>query len=116
MLKEAGYYTACICKWHLGHLSEYLPTAHGFDDYFGIPYSNDMNYVGKRKNYDAKFADPKSEEFNVPLMQNEEIIEQHAQQATLTKRYTEKAVDIIQKHQNGEIGRAPCRAEVYQKV
>ena len=102
MLKGAGYYTACIGKWHLGHLPEYLPMAHGFDDYFGIPYSNDMNYVGKRKNYDAKFADPKSEEFNVPLMQNGAIIEQPAQQETLTKRYTEKTVDIIRKHQNGE--------------
>ncbi len=42
-LKEKGYKTACIGKWHLGHLPPYLPTNHGFDYYFGIPYSNDMS-------------------------------------------------------------------------
>src|SRR6186713_62680 len=42
-LKTKGYATACIGKWHLGHLPQYLPTRHGFDQYFGIPYSNDMS-------------------------------------------------------------------------
>ena len=42
-LRERGYATACIGKWHLGHLPEHLPTRHGFDYYFGIPYSNDMD-------------------------------------------------------------------------
>src|SRR5438552_5497641 len=42
MLKSAGYRTMCIGKWHLGHQPQYLPTARGFDEYFGIPYSNDM--------------------------------------------------------------------------
>src|SRR5690348_8659051 len=42
-LKGRGYATACIGKWHLGHLPRYLPTRHGFDHYFGIPYSNDMD-------------------------------------------------------------------------
>ncbi|RLD75178.1 MAG: arylsulfatase, partial [Bacteroidetes bacterium] len=41
-LKKAGYATAAIGKWHLGHLNQYLPTNNGFDSYFGIPYSNDM--------------------------------------------------------------------------
>src|SRR5690606_16288081 len=44
-LKQAGYRTAAIGKWHLGHLPEYLPTSHGFDYYLGIPYSNDMDRV-----------------------------------------------------------------------
>ena len=45
VLKERGYATACIGKWHLGHLPEYLPTSNGFDSYFGIPYSNDMDRI-----------------------------------------------------------------------
>jgi arylsulfatase A-like enzyme len=43
-LKQNGYATACFGKWHLGHHREVLPTAQGFDRYFGIPYSNDMNH------------------------------------------------------------------------
>ena len=43
VLKGSGYKTMCVGKWHLGHLPQYLPTSRGFDEYFGIPYSNDMN-------------------------------------------------------------------------
>ena len=43
MLKAKQYQTMCVGKWHLGHLPQYLPTNRGFDEYFGIPYSNDMN-------------------------------------------------------------------------
>ena len=42
VLKPRGYATACFGKWHLGHLPQFLPTRHGFDEYFGLPYSNDM--------------------------------------------------------------------------
>jgi len=83
LLKLQGYATGCIGKWHLGHLPEFLPTRHGFEFYFGIPYSNDMD-VEKR-------GDPP-----LPLIRNEEIIEQPADQNTLTQRYTQQAVKFIQ--------------------
>ena len=97
LLKGSGYATAAIGKWHLGHLPQYLPTSHGFDSYFGIPYSNDMDRVN---DVDAKiaFQDSKIEYFNVPLMRNEEIIERPADQNTITKRYTEEAVKFIQEN------------------
>lgn len=82
ILKEKGYATACIGKWHLGHLPEFLPTQHGFDFYYGIPYSNDMDVAGR--------GDPL-----IPLMRNTEIIEQPAQQDTLTQRYTGEAIRFI---------------------
>ncbi|WBL44749.1 sulfatase [Algoriphagus halophytocola] len=99
LLKSSGYATAAIGKWHLGHLPEYLPTSHGFDSYFGIPYSNDMDRVN---DLDAKtaFQDPKFEYFNVPLMRNEEIIERPADQNTITRRYTEEAVKFIQENKD----------------
>lgn len=97
-LKAQGYATACVGKWHLGHLPQYLPTSHGFDYYYGIPYSNDMNRLDKRWGI---FSNPKSEYWDVPLMRNEEIIERPALQPTITKRYTEEAVKFI-KNKSGE--------------
>lgn len=82
-VKEKNYTTGIIGKWHLGHLPEYLPLNHGFDYYFGIPYSNDMLPPRYKKA-------PK-----LPLYENEEIIEHDPNQKLLTKRYTEKAIDFI---------------------
>lgn len=98
LLKKQGYATACIGKWHLGHLPQYLPTKRGFDEYYGIPYSNDMDRRPELgpKGRDA-FLEPKSEYWNVPIMRNEEIIERPADQTTLTKRYTEETVKFIKK-------------------
>jgi arylsulfatase A len=79
MLKIQGYNTACIGKWHLGDHPEFLPTKQGFDYYFGIPYSNDMD----------------REDIPLPLMRNEEVIEAPVKQETLTKRYTEEAIKFI---------------------
>jgi len=86
-LKKKGYATCCIGKWHLGHLPKYLPTRRGFDSYFGIPYSNDMNL----KSRGGK---------GVPLMRGEKIIEQPVNQNTLTLRYTEEAVRFIERSKN----------------
>jgi arylsulfatase A len=72
-LQRNGYRTACIGKWHLGHLPEFLPTSHGFDYYCGIPYSNDMDRVESIDQIKAS-SEPKVEYFNVPLMQNTKFI------------------------------------------
>lgn len=96
LLKPLGYTTACIGKWHLGHLPAYLPTRHGFDFYFGLPYSNDMDNVS-RKGREA-ILHPKVEYFNVPLLRSEQIIERPAEQNTLTRRYTEEAIGFIKKN------------------
>lgn len=93
MLKAKNYATACIGKWHLGHLPEFLPTNQGFDYYYGIPYSNDMDAVAwSVKNL---LAEPDINMWNVPLMENERIIERPANQHTITKSYTEEAVEFI---------------------
>jgi len=95
MLKEKGYKTGIIGKWHLGHLPEHLPTTQGFDSYYGIPYSNDMDAVGGWK-LSSFFVEPDHNMWNVPLMANTEIIERPANQHTITKRYTEKALEFIE--------------------
>lgn len=88
VLKAQNYQTYMVGKWHLGHLPQYLPIQQGFDHYYGIPYSNDMDHVGPK--------DGKPAYWNVPLMQDSSIIERPADQTTLTRRYTEKAVQFIQ--------------------
>jgi arylsulfatase A-like enzyme len=93
LLRDRGYATACIGKWHLGHLPEHLPLNHGFDHYFGIPYSNDMDGIYPFS-YD-RFREPKIEFWNVPLMQDTQIIERPADQRTITKRYTEESLRFI---------------------
>lgn len=100
LLKNTGYNTAAIGKWHLGHLPEYLPTNHGFDYYFGIPYSNDMDRVTNGMTNQQMFIDPIYQNFNVPLMRNNEIIERPANQNTITKRYTEEAVKYISENKS----------------
>lgn len=107
-VKKAGYQTAMIGKWHLGHHEQYLPTNHGFDTYYGIPYSNDMDQTAEnpqRGNYiDGyfEFADENIpiEYYNVPLMRNTEIIERPADQNTITRRYTEESISFIEENHN----------------
>ena len=103
VLKGSGYATMAIGKWHLGVLPQYLPTSQGFDSYFGIPYSNDMDQTGTglaREQAFARIMDPKIEYFNVPLMRDTSIVERPAQQATITRRYTDEAIAFIKAHRN----------------
>lgn len=83
-LKEQGYATMHIGKWHCGDQPEFLPTKHGFDQYYGLPYSNDM---GRQKGH---------EHFPpLPLMQDEEVLQEQPDQTSLTERYVEQAVRFI---------------------
>ncbi|KRP28374.1 MAG: arylsulfatase [Cryomorphaceae bacterium BACL22 MAG-120619-bin32] len=98
LLKKNGYKTGIVGKWHLGHLPEFLPTNQGFDEYYGIPYSNDMDAI--KWSVEELLAKGDINKWNVPLMENETIIERPANQETITKRYTEKALDFIQKNKD----------------
>lgn len=76
LLREDGYRTAMIGKWHLGHTPEFWPTVHGFERFFGVPYSNDMTPF--------------------PLYDGDEVIEEPADQARLTERYTDATIAFIE--------------------
>jgi arylsulfatase A-like enzyme len=89
VLKARGYRGAIYGKWHLGHHQRFLPTRHGFDDYFGLPYSNDM-WPGHPT---AKFPD-------LPLFDKEKIIARNPDQTKLTTWYTEHAVKFIEKNKD----------------
>ena len=105
MLRDTGYRTACIGKWHLGHLPPCLPTYQGFETYYGIPYSNDMwidpanklsDDIVVREGLSLEEVRAGHKKRNlVPLMRDEEVIEYPAEQKTLTKRYTEESIRFI---------------------
>lgn len=108
MLKQVGYRTACIGKWHLGHKPPFLPTRQGFDYYYGIPYSNDMRIDptatlakgvvlrdGVTVDQVKKTSVENQKDRLVPLMRNEEVVEYPADQTSLTRRYTEQAIQFI---------------------
>jgi arylsulfatase A len=94
LLKARGYATSCIGKWHLGDHRDFLPTRHGFDEYFGIPYSNDM---GRGRN-----PKPEDKRPPLPLVRNEAVIEtlEPQDQNRITERYTEEAVKFLRGHRD----------------
>src|SRR5262249_50935475 len=90
VLKTKGYATASYGKWHLGHHPKFLPTRHGFDEYLGLPYSNDM----WPKHPTAKFPD-------LPLIEGTKTVKLNPDQTQLTTQYTERAIKFIEKHKEG---------------
>ncbi len=87
VVKPLGYATAIYGKWHVGHHRPFLPPQHGFDEFFGLPYSNDM----WPKHPTATFPD-------LPLMENDRILEYNPDQTKLTTWYTERALKFIEKN------------------
>ncbi len=88
-LKQAGYATRIIGKWHCGDQDEFLPTEHGFDGYFGIPFSNDM---GRQSN--------NLDRPPLPLLRDKTIIQEQPDQRGITERYTDDALQFIHANQN----------------
>ena len=100
-LKERDYKTAIVGKWHLGHKKKYLPLNHGFDYYYGIPYSNDMDKINNNNywsEYERKSLNSNS--YNVPLIENYEIIERPVDQTTITSRYVDKTIKLINEYKD----------------
>lgn len=87
VLKTRNYATAIFGKWHLGHHPRFLPTRHGFDEYFGLPYSNDM----WPKHPTGTYPD-------LPLIEGEKTVQMNPDQTQLTTWYTERAVKFIEKN------------------
>jgi arylsulfatase A-like enzyme len=85
-LKQQGYATMLVGKWHCGDQREFLPTRHGFDHYYGIPYSNDMGRQAGNRKVDYP---------PLPLLLDEEVLQEQPDQAALTERYVEQAVRFI---------------------
>lgn len=103
LLKQKNYATAIFGKWHLGDAKKFLPLQHGFDEYFGIPYSNDM----WPRWFDGKPATPEQKQKYqfppLPLIEGNEKADEVKtleDQGLLTKRYTERAVNFIKKNKN----------------
>jgi len=91
LVKQRGYATAIYGKWHLGHHPQFLPTRHGFDDYFGLPYSNDMwpHHPTSKTNFPP-----------LPLIEGEKTVQLMPDQTQLTTWYTERAVKFIERNKD----------------
>jgi len=91
VLKLAGYKTGMFGKWHLGDQPEFLPTRQGFDEFFGLPYSHDIHpfHTNKKHNFPP-----------LPLLEMEKVVELNPDADYLTKRFTERAVDFIERHKD----------------
>tara|TARA_R110000796_G_scaffold88794_1_gene191614 strand:- start:1825 stop:3252 length:1428 start_codon:yes stop_codon:yes gene_type:complete len=93
MLKNIGYKTAIFGKWHLGDSPKFLPTRHGFDEFFGIPYSNDMWPYHPQQGTVFNFGP-------LPLYENETVLDTLTDQSQLTTQITERSVDFINRNKN----------------
>ncbi|MCK0136437.1 sulfatase [Arenibacter sp. S6351L] len=93
MLKNIGYKTAIFGKWHLGDSPNFLPTRHGFDEFFGIPYSNDMWPYHPQQGPVFNFGP-------LPLYENETVLDTLTEQSQLTTQITERSVDFINRNKN----------------
>ncbi|MBC8769056.1 sulfatase [Arenibacter sp. BSSL-BM3] len=93
MLKGIGYKTAIYGKWHLGDSPKFLPTRHGFDEFFGIPYSNDMWPYHPQQGTVFNFGP-------LPLYENETVLDTLTDQSQLTTQITERSVDFIIRNKN----------------
>ncbi len=89
LLKNAGYATKIVGKWHCGDQKKFLPTRHGFDSYYGIPYSNDMGI--------QKEDDPNPP---LPLLRDEEVIQAQPDQRGITERYVEESVRFLRENKD----------------
>tara|TARA_B100000427_G_scaffold130391_1_gene108470 strand:- start:155 stop:1558 length:1404 start_codon:yes stop_codon:yes gene_type:complete len=100
--KESGYSTKIIGKWHCGDQEDFLPTNHGFDSYFGIPYSNDMGRQVKIKDYIPNDSSlHKITEWDrppLPLVRDKEVIQEQPDQRSIAERYTEDAVKFMREN------------------
>ena len=90
ILRENNFRTKIIGKWHCGDQLPFLPMQHGFEEYYGLPYSNDMGMQGQNP----------EEKVPLPLMHNNEVLQQQPDQRGLTERYTEQAVRFIRKNKS----------------
>ncbi|MBM3787277.1 MAG: sulfatase [Acidobacteria bacterium] len=118
MLRGAGYATMMIGKWHLGDAPEFLPTRNGFDDWFGLPYSNDMwpyhpkvtrvgpeSEVARKSRERAEFTGFDGQGLKyppdwfppLPLMRGAQVVETNPDQSTITGRYHDEALRFIER-------------------
>ena len=95
ILADKGYATAAIGKWHLGWPKPFRAQRHGFDFFYGLPYSNDM-----LKWEPDTVLRPQHAFWKLPLLDNDDIVEAPVNQHTLTKRYTERAIGFIEENRN----------------
>jgi arylsulfatase A len=103
LLKDAGYATMMVGKWHCGDQPEFLPTNHGFDHWLGLPYSNDMGIqpggLTEQERADIEknlgITLPPPAEVPLPLMLDDDVIEAQPDQASLTARYLQESIRFI---------------------
>ena len=100
VLKQQGYRTGCVGKWHLGHLKEHLPPNHGFEEYFGMPFSNDMMPAPDAPKGREKMFFEDTSLWRTPLIRGLDVIEEKPDQRQLTKRYTEESLKFIEKNKD----------------